>query len=471
MLEGLQDDVPPAPWEESKIVLEDELGPVDETFDDFDREPISGASLGQVYTARYEGSDVAVKVRRPKIESLVEADLRTIRWSIPLVRKFTGSGRAFSLENLADEFAKTIREEMDYNRERAMLEEIRANFADEDRIRIPTAFEAVSGPRVLTMEYIPGTKISDVDALDDAGHDRNAIAETLQDVYLQMIIDDGVFHADPHPGNLAVDDDGAVIFYDFGMAGRVDPFIQEKIVDFYVAVARQDIDGILDTLIAMGTLSPEADREVMGNVMELAIADASGEDIEQYQVNQIIEQVESTIYEFPLRLPPDLALVLRVATVVEGVCVTLDPEFDFISTATEYLKEEGYYEQTARNLAEGAGQQAQKTAEALFTVPPKADDFLDRANRGDLHIDVTIDDGSNVLDKLAMRIAYSVLLAVGVLSSTILYSFAQSWRLAAVVLLLAAPLAVALYRSFRKKRGIRTTPQFTRQGMKKRRDD
>ncbi len=471
VLEGLQDDVPPAPWEESKVVLEDEFGPVDETFDDFDREPISGASLGQVYTARYEGTDVAVKVRRPNIESLVEADLRTIRWSIPLVKAFIGSGRAFSLENLADEFSKTIREEMDYEREREMLEEIRDNFADEDRIRIPTAFEAVSGPRVLTMEYIPGTKISDIDALDDAGHDRNAIAETLQEVYLQMIIEDGVFHADPHPGNLAVDDDGRVIFYDFGMAGRVDPFVQEKIVDFYVAVARQDIDGILDTLIAMGTLSPEADREVMGNVMELAIADASGEDIEQYQVNQIIEQVESTIYEFPLRLPPNLALVLRVATVVEGVCVTLDPEFDFISTATEYLKEEGYYEQTARNLAEDAGQQAQKTAEALFTVPPKADDFLDRANRGDLHVDVTIDDGSNVLDKLAMRIAYSVLLAVGVLSATILYSFAQSWRLAAVVLLLAAPLAVALYRSFRKKRGIRAKPQFTRQGMKKRRED
>ncbi|WP_200530988.1 AarF/ABC1/UbiB kinase family protein [Halorubrum sp. LN27] len=471
VLEGLQDDVPPAPWEESKTVLEDELGPVGETFDDFDRDPISGASLGQVYTARYEGTDVAVKVRRPGIESLVEADLRTIRWSIPLVRQFIGSGRAFSLENLADEFAKTIREEMDYKREREMLEEIRANFADEDRIRIPTAFEAVSGPRVLTMEYVPGTKISDVDALDEAGHERNAIAETLQEVYLQMIIEDGVFHADPHPGNLAVDDAGAVIFYDFGMAGRVDPFIQEKIVDFYVAVARQDIDGILDTLIAMGTLSPEADREVMGNVMELAIADASGEDIEQYQVNQIIEQVESTIYEFPLRLPPNLALVLRVATVVEGVCVTLDPEFDFISTATEYLKEEGYYEQTARNLAEDAGRQAQKTAEALFTVPPKADDFLERANRGDLHVDVTIDDGSNVLDKLAMRIAYSVLLAVGVLSATILYSFAQSWRLAAIVLLLAAPLAVALYRSFRKKRGIRATPQFTRQGMKKRRED
>ncbi|WP_256402510.1 ABC1 kinase family protein [Halorubrum salinum] len=471
VLEDLQDDVPPAPWEESRTVLEDELGPVDDVFDDFDRESISGASLGQVYTARYDGDPVAVKVRRPGIESLVEADLRTIRWSIPLVKQFTGSGRAFSLENLADEFAKTIREEMDYERERTILEEIRGNFADEDRIRIPDTYEAVSGPRVLTMEYVPGTKISDIDTLDDAGFDRNAIAETLQEVYLQMIIEDGVFHADPHPGNLAVDDDGTVIFYDFGMAGRVEPFIQEKIVDFYVAVARQDIDAILDTLIAMGTLSPDADREVMGNVMELAIADASGEDIEQYQVNQIIEQVESTIYEFPLRLPPNLALVLRVATVVEGVCVTLDPEFDFISTATEYLRDEGYYEETARNLAQQAGQQAQRTAEALFTVPPKADDFLDRANRGDLHVDVTIEDDSKVLDKLAMRIAYSVLLAVGVLSATILYSFAEEWRLAAVVLVLAAPLAVALYRSFRKKRGIRARPQFTRQGMKKRREE
>ena len=471
VLEGLQDDVPPAPWEESKVVLEDEFGPVDETFEEFDREPISGASLGQVYTATYGGDDVAVKIRRPGIESLGEADLRTIRWSIPLVKRFTGAGRAFSLENLADEFAETIRQEMDYAREREMLEEIRDNFADEDRIRIPRTYESVSGPRVLTMEYLPGTKVSRIDELDAAGLDRTAVAETLQEVYLQMIIEDGVFHADPHPGNLAVDDDGTVIFYDFGMSGRVDPFIQDKIVDFYVAVARQDIDAILDTLIAMGTLSPEADREVMGNVMQLAIADASGEDIEQYQVNQIIEQVESTIYEFPLRLPPNLALVLRVATVVEGVCVTLDPEFDFISTATDYLREEGYYERTARDLAAEAGDQAQRTAEALFTVPPKADAFLDKTTRGDLTVNVVLEDDTDVLEKLAMRIAYSVLLAVGVLSATILYSFTQQWRITLAILALSAPLAVALYRSFRTNPGISATPQFTRQGMKKRRED
>ena len=469
VLEGLQDDVPPAPWPESRQVLEDELGPVDETFDDFDDEPISGASLGQVYTARYRGEDVAVKIRRPGIEELVEADLKAIRWSLPIVRRFIGGGRAFSLENLSDEFAKTIREEMDYRREREMLEEIRANFEGNDRIRIPTAYESASGPRVLTMEYIGGTKISRIDELDAAGLDRTEIATTLQRVYLQMIVEDGVFHADPHPGNLAVDDDGAVIFYDFGMSGRVDPFIQEKIVEFYVAVARQDIDAILDTLIAMGTLSPEADRDVMGDVMELAIADARGENIEQYRVNQIIEQVESTIYEFPLRLPRNLALVLRVATVVEGVCVTLDEDFDFIEVATDYLTEKGYREETIKRLASQSGEQLQETAQALFTVPPKLDRVLDTVERDNLTVNVQIDDKNHVLDKLAKRISYSIIVAVGLLSASIIYAFANEWRISLVILGLTIPMVFFLYRSFKQPTGLRARPQFTRQSMRERR--
>lgn len=471
VLEELQDDVPPAPFSEAKTVLEEELGPVEEAFDAFDDEPISGASLGQVYRATYEGDEVAVKVRRPGIEPLVEADLRAIRWGLPVLKRFLGGGRAFSLENLADEFAETIREEMDYRRERGMLEEIGEDFADDDRIRIPDSYPGASGPRVLTMEYVPGTKINRVEALREAGHDPTVLAEALQRAYLQMIIQEGVFHADPHPGNLAVDESGAIVFYDFGMSDTVDPFVQSKIVDFYVAVASKDTGAILDTLIELGTLSPEADRQVMGEVLELAIADARGEDIEQYRVNQIIEQVESTIYEFPLRLPRNLALVLRVATVVEGVCVTLDPDFDFIETATDYLREQGYYEETARELAEEAGDQLQETTRALFTVPPKLDNTLDTVNRGDLAVNVTLEDETKVLDKLAMRIAFSVLLAVGVLSATILYSFADAWRLALVVLALSAPMALALYRSFRKRRGIRAKPQFTRQSMRQRRDD
>jgi predicted unusual protein kinase regulating ubiquinone biosynthesis (AarF/ABC1/UbiB family) len=471
VLSSLQDDVPPAPWDESQVVIEDELGPVDEAFDDFDRDPISGASLGQVYTAEYEGDPVAVKVRRPGIEDLVEADLRVIRWSLPIVRRFIGEGRAFSLENLADEFAKTIRQEMDYSREKRILQEIKANFADNERILIPEPIDDRSGPRVLTMEYLPGTKINDIETLDGKGIDRTELATTLQRVYLQMIVEDGVFHADPHPGNLAVNDAGKIIFYDFGMSGTVDSFIQNKIIDFYLAVANQDIDAILDTLIEMGTLSPDADRQVMGDVMELAIADARGEDIEQYRVQQIIEQVESTIYEFPLRLPRNLALILRVATVVEGVCVTLDPDFDFISVATDYLQEEGYYEETARQLIQEGGQQVRETSRALFEVPPKLNRTLDRVENGNLAVNVRLEDENDVLDRLARRIVYGLFVAVGALSTAILYAFEGTSVLpAAVAAVLTLPPLFALYRSFRRKRGIRAKPQFTRQSMRDRRE-
>lgn len=471
VLTRLQDDVPPAGWAETKVVLEQEFGPLAETFDAFDREPISGASLGQVYLAEYRGDRVAVKVRRPGVEDLVEADLRAIKWFLPLVRRFMDESRAYSIDNLSEEFSKTIREEMNYERELEMLTEIRGNFTEYDGIYVPNAIESVSGPRVLTMEYRTGTKITDVERLDRIGVDRTALAERLQRIYLKMIIDDGVFHADPHPGNLAVDDDGTIIFYDFGMSGRVDAHIQETIVDFYVAIAEQDIDGILDALIEMGTLSPEADRRVMGNVMELAIADARGEDIEQYRVQQIIEQVESTMYEFPLRLPRNLALVLRVATVVEGVCVTLDEDFDFIAVATEYLTEQGYREESARRIIGDAAGQVQNTAESLFTVPPKLENTLDRLDRDDLTVNIRLEDEHGVFDTLAVRLLYSILMAVGVLSTAILYAF-DGLVPAAVAAGLTVPVLGMLYRSFRsKQRGISAQPQFTRQNLRQRRQE
>ncbi|MFB6307854.1 MAG: ABC1 kinase family protein [Haloarculaceae archaeon] len=463
----LQDRVPPAEWESARTVLEADLGPVDERFDNFETEAISGASLGQVYRAEIDGDPVAVKIRRPGVEELVEADLRVIRWSLPLIMPFVDEARSFSLETLADEFAKTIREEMDYGREARMLEEIRENFAGDDAVRMPAVYHSHSTQRVLTMEYVGGTKITETDRLDELGLDRTELAETLQRVYLQMIIDDGVFHADPHPGNLAVEDDGTLVFYDFGMSGRVDPFVQDKIIDFYAAVAEQDIDAILDALIEMGTLSPEADREVMGEVMELAIADARGEDIEQYRVQQIVQQVEDTIYEFPLRLPSNLALVLRVATVVEGVCVTLDPDFDFIDVATNYLRSEGYIAEGARQWLEDRGDELQDAAKSAVRVPPKLEDTLDRIEREDFHVRADIEDSDDLLALMTKRLVLGMTLASGVFSTAFLY--AQSTVEATAVSGGATALvALLLYLSFRKKRGIRAQPQFTRQNLRER---
>ena len=465
--EQLQDDVPPADWQEAKAVIEADIGPIDEVFDEFDSEAISGASLGQVYVAEVNDEQVAVKVRRPGIEPLVEADLRVVGWSLPILMRFVGEARSFSLETIADEFEKTIREEMDYGREREMLVEIGDNFADNDRIRIPDARPALSSDRVLTMEYVEGTKISDVDNLDELGLDRTDLAVTLQETYLQMIVQDGVFHADPHPGNLAVRDDGTLVFYDFGMSGRVEPFIQEKIIEFYMAVAAQNTDAILDALIEMGTLSPDADRKVMSNVMELAIADARGEDLEQYRVQQIIQQVEDTIYEFPLRLPPNLALVLRVATVVEGVCVTLDPEFDFIAVATGYLRGEGFIEEGARDFVADRVTEARDLGESLVRVPPKLESTLDDLDRGDVTLTVEFARDESAFDRLAKRIALAALLTATLISTSVLYAFATPTA-AAAALVASVPLAISLWRSFRKRSGLGAQPQFTRQRLRER---
>ena len=463
----LQDSVPPAEWAEARQVIEAELGPVEEVFDAFDTDAISGASLGQVYLAEHEGEQVAVKVRRPGVEELVEADLRVIRWSVPLISRFVGEAQSFSLETLADEFATTIRQEMDYAREGKMLKEIKGNFADNPDIRIPAVIDERSDARVLTMEYVPGTKISDIQELDSRRLDRTQLAETLQRAYMDMIVEDGVFHADPHPGNLAVQDDGTLVFYDFGMSGYVDPFIQSKIVDFYTAVAAQDIDAILDTLIEMGTLSPEADRQVMADVMELAIADVRGEQIEQYRVQQIVQQVEDTIYEFPLRLPSNLALVLRVATVVEGVCVTLDPEFDFISVATDYLGEEGYIEEGVREYVGDRVTEVTDAAQSAVRVPPKLESALDTIERDALTVKAQIKDPESQFDRLAKRVILGLAFTAGTVSTTVLYVFAtaQATTVAGGFTLLSAFL---LWRSFRKRRGIRAEPQFTRQAMRER---
>ncbi len=503
VLSALQDDVPPAEWAEAKVVLEDELGgPLEDHFAAFETDAISGASLGQVYRARVDpevvadggtagedgegaigtdeppvtvaaddaGREVAVKIRRPNIEELVNADLRVIKWSLPILLTFVDESRSFSLENLADEFSKTIREEMDYEREAAMLREIRTNFAGDDRFVIPDVIESHSGPRVLTMEYVEGTKINDVEELERKGIDRTRLSENLERAYLQMIIEDGVFHADPHPGNLAVTDDGRIVFYDFGMSGRVDSFVQEKIVDFYVAVANQDIDGILDALIEIGTLSPDADRGVMAEVMEIAIQDARGEDVEQYRINQIVGQIEDSIYVFPFRLPKNLALVLRVATVVEGVCVTLDPEFDFIDTATNYLTEQGYREETARQYVRETGQQLRRTGESLTRLAPKTERALDRLDRDDLFVRIGVEDEGDVFATFAKRLIYGMLLTMSLFSMGVLYALGAP-EASVVAAVFSFAVSIQLYRSFREPRTTRVKPQFTRQNLRQRRGE
>ncbi|WP_336329660.1 ABC1 kinase family protein [Haloarcula sp. CGMCC 1.2071] len=469
VLSELQDNVPPDAWATIEPVIERELGDdIDALFEEFDTAAISGASLGQVYEARLDGQRVAVKVLRPNIRTRVESDLRVLSTLLPVLTYGADPGQAFTLENLTEEFATTVRREMDYGHEARMLREIGDNFANDDDVAIPDVVESHSTDRVLTMTYLDGVKIDDVERLDELGIDRPALVRRLEEVYIQMIVEDGLFHADPHPGNLAVQPDGTLVFYDFGMTGYLGPRTQDQLLDFYVGLATDDVDRVMDAFVEMGALDPMADREVMREAFDIVIEQFRGEDISEYRIEQLVGQFETQLYEFPMRLPQDLALVVRVTTVLEGVCRTLDPEFDFIEIISEYVMEQGAGDDVREQIKTEIQEAVTDSTRSAVRTAPKIENALDRVEREELLVKTVLEDSDGLSRVLAKRLLLGIVASAGVPVSAYLYTV-NGIQPAGLALGGSAAVLGILAWSFRRRRGpALSSPQFTRHEMQQR---
>ncbi|WP_137682281.1 ABC1 kinase family protein [Haloarcula mannanilytica] len=469
VLSELQDNVPPDAWATIEPVIEQELGDdIDALFEEFDTTAISGASLGQVYEARIDGQRVAVKVLRPNIRTRVESDLRVLSTLLPILTYGADPGQAFTLENLTEEFAATVRREMDYGHEARMLREIGDNFANDDDVAIPDVVQSHSTDRVLTMTYLDGVKIDDVERLDELGIDRPALVRRLEEAYIQMIVEDGLFHADPHPGNLAVQPDGTLVFYDFGMTGYLGPKTQDQLLEFYVGLATDDVDRVMDAFVEMGALDPMADREVMREAFEIVIEQFRGEDISEYRIEQLVGQFETQLYEFPMRLPQDLALVVRVTTVLEGVCRTLDPDFDFIEIISEYVMEQGAGEDVKEQIKTEIQETVTDATRSAVRTAPKLEDALDRAEREELLVKTVLKDSDGLSRVLAKRLLLGIVASAGIPLSAYLYTV-DGIQAAGLALGGSAAVLGVLAWSFRRRSGpALSTPQFTRHEMQQR---
>lgn len=371
----LQDAIPAGPYREMIPALAEDVGY--HSYDDFDPEPIAGGSLAQVYRATYQGKQVVVKVRRPGIKDLIETDLRIIRRLVPLALFLAPDRFSFSLRNMADDFERIILEELDFEREAQMMEEIRENFAadENETVTIPRVFRDVCSERVLTMEYAEGTKVTDLEELEAKGYDPENVARRVANAYFTMGLDHGVYHGDPHPGNLAVDDDGRIVFYDFGMSGRFTPAMQASVINLYLAAVNRDVESLIDELVALGALDPDADRAAVGHVLELVIDDLEGSGDVNWQ--QIIDVVVGMLREFPFRIPPDVMLVIRVGSIGEGVLRQLDPEFNILAAAQAFLREHGFLQRAARMKLAEAQSDIETSLWALLRLPTKLDRELD----------------------------------------------------------------------------------------------
>ncbi|NIB99500.1 AarF/UbiB family protein [Halobacterium sp. R2-5] len=375
----LQDQIPEGTGGDPQEVLREEIG------DDLDLstlEPVAGGSLAFVYTVVHGGERIALKVRRPGVEPVIERDLRVIRGLLPVVGVFLPERQQYSVRNAADDFEEIILAELDFDRERAIMAEIGENFADDDRVAIPGVYDDLSSERVLAMEYRTGRKITDDDAFEGVDVGPREMATRITKVYLEMGLVDGVFHADPHPGNLAVTDEGRLLVYDFGMSERLPPSVQADIVGLYRALVRRDVDALVDALVALDVLEASVDRAEVRRVLELVIENLEGRSAVTWRA--IITELTSTLRAFPFRIPPDVMLLVRVGTVGEGVCRQLDPEFDFLAAVRSFLVEEGFIESELGAVVEEVWGDVSRSLPALTRVPARFDRALGQLERGEL---------------------------------------------------------------------------------------
>ncbi|HKQ22014.1 MAG TPA: AarF/ABC1/UbiB kinase family protein [Nitrososphaeraceae archaeon] len=341
VLEKLQDNVRPEPFLDVKPILERELGSLENIFESFDPSAISGASLGQVYRARYKDQDVVVKISRPNIEETIGQNIYILRKLLPLATRFIDENLRFSAEGMLSQFIETVHEEMDYRIEAKNLIQIKNNLKEDKSVIIPRVYLDRTSRHVITMEYLPGTKITDIKTLNQNNIDRAKLVYRIHRLFFKMLLRHSIFHADPHPGNISITNEGTIILYDFGMVGRLDDETRRRLVRLYLGLVDKDPVRTTDVLLELGTLEPSVDRRLVEKGLELSIQSLHGRKVDRMEVKALQDLANKTLSRFPFRLPKNLALYMRMASILEGIYHYHNVKFQFVRVLVSLLEEEG----------------------------------------------------------------------------------------------------------------------------------
>ncbi|MDE1769405.1 MAG: AarF/ABC1/UbiB kinase family protein [Thaumarchaeota archaeon] len=410
-LAKLQDEVPAEPFDKVKPIIEKDLGPMNQNFDFVDTDVISGASLGQVYKAKLRGKDVIIKVRRPGIEKVVEEDIRVLKKIIPLAMKFVDPNLRYSAEAMLSQFIETIHEEMDYRIESQNLKSIKKNMQNFPKLIIPSVIDDRSTQNILTMEYLPGIKITNVKALDEAGIDREQLVVRAHKVFFTMLLKHELFHADPHPGNIAVTNDGSLILYDFGMVGRLDAKTRLKLIRLYLALVEREPVRTVSAMDDLGMLMPGYDRNIIEKGIALSIQAFHGTKVDRMEVRALMDLANKTMSRFPFKLPKHLALYMRMASILEGVYLTHKVNFRFINVLQNILEEENIIKDAYIEELKISFNRFVKSVDSAIAIVPEIRQFLEQNKNMQ----------ANVPKSRTILLSGSILSAATFVGSAILY--------------------------------------------------
>jgi predicted unusual protein kinase regulating ubiquinone biosynthesis (AarF/ABC1/UbiB family) len=400
-LSKLQDQVPPAPFADIVQRVTEELGPMDEVFSSFDEVPIASASLGQVHKACLRDGDcIVVKVQYPGIEEVIAADMKTLKFVIRILRLLF---RHINLDVIYSEFSRIVMEELNYLQEGKNAETFARNFADNKRIAIPLVYWPYTTSKVLTLEYLEGTKITDFDLIDRQGIDRKDVARILAEAYAQMFFVDGLFHGDPHPGNIFVRPGPEVILVDFGMVDRISVPRREALRRAFTAIVDRDGLGFVRALVDMGFIPLTKDIQPLVQFVErilLKYRDMSASEFKAMDIDEIGRDIMEALQISPsIQIPNDFILFGRVIGMLNGLGSRLDPETNIIEIAAPFAKR---FIREEKLTASGILKEAALTGRAVANLPKLLTEFLVTTSRGETRVEITSKDIAEELRRISI---------------------------------------------------------------------
>ena len=447
-LKKLQEDVPPIAFEAVKREVEETTGlPLGDLFAEFDERPLASASIGQVHRARLktaEGSiDVAVKVQRPNIRETIERDLELLYLMARLVERAVPESSIYGPSRLVAEFDKSIMADLDYSIEGANAAKFAANFAGDPTVRFPRFYPEASGKKVLVAEFFDGLKISEA---MERGYSGERIARNSVHIIAKMIFEDGLFHADPHPGNIRIlgtREEPVVGLLDLGMVGTLSPDVRERAIDLVMAAIKQDVDELADALVAMGRPRDKVDRDAFRAEVARLSAVHLGKPIKEIQLAALIRDLVQGAVQFQIEMPPEMMMVGKSLMTVEGIGKSIYPDLDVFEEARPFIMKLLWQRYSPQKVGVRLMRAANKWSGAAVDLPPLLAEVLDDARRGRLKLRTEDPGLSHAAERLGRRLSLGLMGAASIGSGAMLHIHGHAvaslvlWGLAGLFVIVA----------------------------------
>lgn len=455
-LSKLQDEVPAFPYDQVAAIIEADFDkPLPNLFRSFDPVPLAAASLGQVHKAQlHSGEEVVVKVQRPGLKKLFTIDLTILKKITQYFQNHPRWGKGRDWLGIYDECCRILWLETDYLNEGQNADTFRRHFRGEDWVKVPRVYWRYTSRQVLALEYLPGIKISHYEALEAAGLDRKVLAQLGAKAYLHQLLNKGFFHADPHPGNIAVNPDGELIFYDFGMMGQITPHVREKLMETLFGITEKNADRVMNSLVELGALSPADDMGPVRRSIQFMLDNFMDKPFEEQSVSQISEDLYEIAYDQPFRFPATFTFVMRAFSTLEGVGKGLDPQFNFMEVAQPFALQimTNMNANDGNSLLDELGRQAVQVGSTALGLPRRLDDTIEKLDRGDIRLRVRSLEAERILRRLSgmqQGTNYTVLSGSFLICATVLFVNGYG-TMALVAVLVALMPAFALFRLLRQ---------------------